>query len=130
MSKFNVGSMMVMAGAALGALVSDGALRQVGVIRTQYTEVDINGERKVTGHSIEAVLESKSLHPELAPQHDFYAVEIHRGVALINPVTDTEMVDAFVEQLALLDDEQIRMGNHFVYDQEMVTTQEFINNDA
>ncbi|AZQ96406.1 hypothetical protein ZPAH7B_orf00025 [Aeromonas phage ZPAH7B] len=129
MSKFNVGSMMVMAGAALGALVSDGALRQVGVIRTQYTEVDINGERKVTGHSIEAVLECLAADKGF-DSGEFYAVEIHRGVALVNPVTDTEMVDAFVEQLALLDDEQIRLGNHFVYDQEMVTTQEFINNDA
>ncbi|AEZ65071.1 hypothetical protein F401_gp49 [Aeromonas phage phiAS7] len=126
MSKFNVGSMMVMAGAALGALVSDGALRQVGVIRTQYTEVDINGERKVTGHSIEAVLECLGADKGF-DAGEFYAVEIHRGVALVNPVTDTEMVDAFVEQLALLDDEQIRLGNHFVYDQEMVTTQEFIN---
>uniref|UniRef100_A0AB74UJT5 Uncharacterized protein n=1 Tax=Aeromonas phage vB_AdhaP_MF TaxID=3367373 RepID=A0AB74UJT5_9CAUD len=129
MSKFNVGSMMVMAGAALGALVSDGALRQVGVIRTQYTEVDINGERKITGHSIEAVLEVTGDFTGFG-KGNFVAVEVHRGVALINTVTDTEMVDAFVEQLALLDDEQIRLGNHFVYDQEMVTTQEFINNDA
>lgn len=129
MSKFNVGSMMVMSGAALGAGVSEGVLRQVGVIRTQYTEVDINGERKVTGHSIEAVLECIESDNGF-DYGEFYAVEVHRGVALINQVTDTEMVDAFVEQLALLDDEQIRLGNHFVYDQEMVTTQEFINNDA
>lgn len=129
MSKFNVGSMIVMAGAALGALVSDCVMRQVGIIRTQYTEVDINGERKVTGHSIEAVLECLESTPDYACG-DFYAVEVHRGVALINQVNDEEMVVAFVEQLAMLDDEQIRLGNHFVYDQEMVTTQEFINADA
>ncbi|AWH15421.1 hypothetical protein [Aeromonas phage 25AhydR2PP] len=126
MSKFNVGSMIVMAGASLGGLVTEGVLRQVGIIRTQYTEVDINGERKVTGHSIEAVLECGATNGTFNCG-DFYAVEVHRGVALINPVNDDEMTDAFVEQLALLDDEQIRLGNHFVYDQEMVTTQEFIN---
>lgn len=129
MSKFNVGSMIVMAGAALGALVSAGDMRQVGVIRTQYREVDINGESKVTGHSIEAVLEVTGEFTGMG-KGSFIAVEVHRGVALINPVNDEEMVVAFVEQLALLDDEQIRMGNHFVYDQEMVTTQEFINADA
>lgn len=130
MSKFNVGSMIVMAGAALGALVTEGVLRQVGLIRTQYTEVDINGERKVTGCSIEAVMECRWGGDTGFFTSELYAVEVHRGVALINRVEDEEMLTSMSEQIAMLDDDQIRLGNHFVYDQEMVTTQEFINADA
>ncbi|QOC54265.1 hypothetical protein Atoyac10_39 [Aeromonas phage Atoyac10] len=122
---FNVNGNIVLTGNALGAMVTDGSFRQVGVIRTQYREVDINDESTITGRSIEAVMECLA-SDENFNCGDFYAVEVHRGVAIAAPVNDPEMVDAFVEQLALLDDEQIRLGNGFVYDQEMVTKQEFI----
>lgn len=122
---FNVNGNIVLTGTALGAMVTDGSFRQVGVIRTQYREVDINDESTITGRSIEAVMECLA-SDENFNCGDFYAVEVHRGVAIAAPVNDPEMVDAFVEQLALLDDEQIRLGNGFVYDQEMVTKQEFI----
>ncbi|QOC54311.1 hypothetical protein Atoyac13_39 [Aeromonas phage Atoyac13] len=122
---FNVNGNIVLDGTALGAMVTDGSFRQVGVIRTQYREVDINDESTITGRSIEAVMECLA-SDENFNCGDFYAVEVHRGVAIAAPVNDPEMVDAFVEQLALLDDEQIRLGNGFVYDQEMVTKQEFI----
>ncbi|QOC54219.1 hypothetical protein Atoyac23_39 [Aeromonas phage Atoyac23] len=122
---FNVNGNIVLDGTALGAMVTDGSFRQVGVIRTQYREVDINDESTITGRSIEAVMECLASDDNFNCG-DFYAVEVHRGVAIAAPVNDPEMVDAFVEQLALLDDEQIRLGNGFVYDQEMVTKQEFI----
>lgn len=123
---FNVNGNIVLTGTALGEMVTDGYFRQVGIIRTQYREVDINDESTITGRSIEAVLECLA-SDEHFNCSAFYAVEVHRGVAICAPVTDPEMVYAFVEQLALLDDEQIRLGNGFVYDQEMVTQQELIN---
>lgn len=123
---FNVNGNIVLSGSALGAMVTDKYFRQVGIIRTQYREVNLDGDSTVTGRSIEAVMECLATD-EHFNCGDFYAVEVHRGVAICAPVNDPEMVDAFVEQLALLDEEQIRLGNGFVYDQEMVTQQELIN---
>ena len=72
--------------AHLGKAVDSGLLKQVGVIETTYVA---NG--LVRGKSVEAVVAVQGY--ELKDR--YYAIERHRGAAIVAKVTDPEMYEAF-----------------------------------
>lgn len=93
--------------AHLGKAVDDGILKQVGIIETTY----VNGLPR--GKSIEAVVEV------VGNKYDktrFYAIERHRGVAIVNLVSDPEMYEAFS---AYLKEHGYQPGEGFKYTQQV-----------
>ncbi|ALP47742.1 hypothetical protein HOS18_gp03 [Aeromonas phage CF7] len=76
--------------AHLGKAVTAGILKQVGVIETTY----VNGLPR--GKSIEAIVEVVGAKDDSTR---FYAIERHRGVAIVCLVTDPEMYGAFSDYI-------------------------------
>ncbi|QDH46260.1 hypothetical protein LAh2_37 [Aeromonas phage LAh2] len=72
--------------ANLGKAVSAGILKQVGIIETTY----VNGLPR--GKSVEAIVEVVGAKSDATR---FYAIERHRGVAIVALVTDPEMYETF-----------------------------------
>ncbi|MGJ8863584.1 hypothetical protein ABFP36_24955 [Salmonella enterica subsp. enterica serovar Kentucky] len=76
--------------AHLGKAVTAGILKQVGVIETTY----VNGLPR--GKSIEAIVEVVGAKDDSTR---FYAIERHRGEAIVSLVTDPEMYGAFSDYI-------------------------------
>lgn len=96
-------SVSVMTAKALGDLLQDSpALKQVGLIRTEYRESD----GSVRGRSIEAVI--------MDSEANLFAVEQHRGVAIVAVIGDVEMRNAMLAEVASFDPAST---STFVYDQ-------------
>lgn len=93
--------------AHLGKAVTNGLLKQVGVIETTY----VNGLPR--GKSIEAVVEVVGAKTD---DTRFYAVERHRGVAIVCLVTDPEMYGAFAKYI---DEHGYVDGEGFKYSQQV-----------
>ncbi|AKQ07687.1 hypothetical protein [Yersinia phage vB_YenP_ISAO8] len=98
----------------LGEHIASGELKQVGVIRTEYA-VKQGDTEFIRGRSTEAVVQD-----DLG---DFFAVEQHRGLAIVARVVDEDMRQAFAE---FLKRDDIEEGEVFVYDQRINEGQEMI----
>ncbi|QYW05838.1 putative DNA exonuclease [Vibrio phage vB_VpaP_G1] len=89
---------------ALGDFLANApALKQVGVIRTEYRHKD----GSVRGRSIEAVVLDGT-------EAKLYAVEQHRGVAIIAEIRDTDMRNTMLAEIASFNEDS---ENTFIYDQ-------------
>lgn len=102
----------------LGKAVTAGLLKQVGVIETTY----VNGLPR--GKSVEAVVEVVGAKTD---DTRFYAVERHRGVAIVCLVTDPEMYGAFSKYIA---EHGYVDGEGFKYSQQVDEGYEELNVEA
>lgn len=103
------GITIAMPSATLGDLIEEvSEVKQVGVINTTY-QAERDGDTYVVGRTTEPVVML-----ECPEEDEFYAVEVRKGIAIIQPILDEEMLAAMRAQVVELD---FNDGDAFVYEQ-------------
>lgn len=99
----------------LGDQIQRGLFKQVGQIRTEYVQKNIEGEESaIVQRSVTAVIHDLHLDK-------FYEIEQYRGLAIRAEIGDEEMLEAIREVMQTLEPDE-----GFVYDQRIERGVEFL----
>lgn len=99
----------------LGDQIQRGLFKQVGQIRTEYVQKNIEGEESaIVQRSVTAVIHDLHLDK-------FYEIEQYRGLAIRAEIGDEEMLSHIRELLPTLGDDE-----GFVYDQRIERGVEYL----